>query len=160
MRRFVDRWGQWGLGTTGVLGFCLAAGVVLAQPGGQGQPSWDGLWRGWAVEGKGESQSARRMYVQLRIKGDQIEATQLRLSGEPLRDLGLGTFKLRKKGSIWEIDATRTQEPGRGQTYLGICSLEGNTLKWCSGNAGKARPREFESQPHQQYLMILNRQGP
>ncbi len=136
-----------------------ATSLSLAQPPGADRPAWEGVWRGWAVEGKGEGEATRRMHLELRITPDSIVATQLRLSGQPLRSLGEGTFKLRKKGTAWEIDTTRTSEPGRGQTYLGIWSLEGDALKWCSGHAGKARPREFESRPHDQYLLILKRQG-
>lgn len=137
-----------------------ATSLSLAQPPGADRPAWEGVWRGWAVEGRGEGEETKRMYLELRITLDRIVATQLRLSGEPFRSLGAGTFKLRKKGAIWEIDATRTSEPGRGQTYLGIWSLEGDALKWCSGHSGKVRPREFESRPHDQYLLILKRPGP
>jgi hypothetical protein len=56
------------------------------------------------------------------------------------------------------MDATRTRGPGpKSGNYLGIYTLEGNTLKWCVGNPpGRLRPSTLESKTGQ-FLMILTK---
>ncbi len=47
----------------------------------------------------------------------------------------------------------------RGKTYLGIYSLSGNTLKWCSNSRSKRRPGELAHRPDKdEFLMILERE--
>ena len=45
-----------------------------------------------------------------------------------------------------------------GKTYLGLYSLEGNTLKWVSNGRLKKRPVDVVHRPDRdQFLMILER---
>ena len=61
-------------------------------------------------------------------------------------------------GKLRQIDATGTGGHYQGKVYPGIFTLEGNTLKWCSGEAGYPRPKTlFTNFPGGQYLMILTR---
>jgi len=112
-----------------------------------------GVWKGWVVEGKGEQPYQRRMPITLTIKGDTITGVQ----GDG-KDLGEGTFSIRTVNGIRQMDTTRTKNPGRGQNYNGIYSLDGDTLKWCVSNPpGRERPDSLQSKTGQ-FLMILQRQ--
>lgn len=115
----------------------------------------EGTWKGWVVEGKGEKADTGAVRVQLVVKGDVIVAT--RIDGKKESPLGEGTFKLTLAKGLQTIDATRTSNPGKGQTYLGIYHLEGDTFRWCSATPGKDRPTELETR-RGQFLMILKRQ--
>jgi uncharacterized protein (TIGR03067 family) len=57
------------------------------------------------------------------------------------------------------IDAHKAEKFGRGRNYVGIYSLEGNTLKWCSNSNSPKRPKDLVHRPEtDQFLMILERQ--
>lgn len=112
----------------------------------------NGVWKGWVVEGRGDDPKQRRMSIELTIKGNTITGIE-----DGKKDLGAGTFTLSKDGK--HMDATRTKGAGSkaGATYLGIYSLEGNTLKWCVGNPpGRDRPTELRSKAGQ-FLTILTK---
>jgi uncharacterized protein (TIGR03067 family) len=129
-----------------------------ARPGdGKGQaaaPSLDGVWKGFVVEGKGEKADRGPVHLELTIKGDVITAK--RFNGQDTEDMGGGTYKI-TPGKTVIMDATETKPNGRGRTYLGILSLEGDTLKWCVATPKNERPTEFESKKPQ-FLLILKRQ--
>jgi uncharacterized protein (TIGR03067 family) len=113
----------------------------------------NGVWKGWVVEGKGDHPNQRRMAVTLTIKGNTI--TGMQSDG---KDLGEGTYSLRTVNGSNRLDATRTANPGRGQSYNGIYSLERDTLRWCVSNPpGREAPSELQSKTGQ-FLMILQRQ--
>jgi uncharacterized protein (TIGR03067 family) len=112
-----------------------------------------GVWKGWVVEGKGEQPNQRRMAITLTIKGDTVTGIQ----GDG-QDLGEGTYTMRTVNGMKQMDTTRTRNPGRGQNYNGIYSLEGDTFKWCVSNPpGRGWPGELQSKTGQ-FLMILQRQ--
>ena len=74
------------------------------------------------------------------------------------KNLGEGTFTIKHTKEGKQLDATRTKGQGGRGTYLGLYSLDGDTLKWCVGNPpGKTRPAELQSKSGQ-FLMILTRQ--
>ena len=129
-----------------------------ARPGdGKGQaaaPSLDGVWKGFVVEGKGEKADRGPVHLELTIKGDVITAK--RFDGQDTQDMGGGTYKI-TPGKTVIMDATETKPNGKGRTYLGILSLEGDTLKWCVATPNNERPTEFESKKPQ-FLLILKRQ--
>jgi uncharacterized protein (TIGR03067 family) len=113
-----------------------------------------GVWKGWVVEGRGDDPKQRRIAIQLTIKDNTIIAIE-----DGKKDLGEGTFTIKHSRDGKQLDATRTKGPGSksGATYLGIYSLDGDTLKWCVGNPpGKARPDELRSKTGQ-FLMVLTR---
>jgi uncharacterized protein (TIGR03067 family) len=115
----------------------------------------NGVWKGWVVDGRGDDPKQRRVQIELTIKDNTIVATE---GGK--KDLGEGTFALKHTKDGQQMDATRTKGPGskRAATYLGIYSLEGNTLRWCVGNPpGKARPGELRSKTGQ-FLMVLTKE--
>ena len=89
------------------------------------------------------------------IKGNTITALE-----DGKKDLGEGTFTIKHTREGKQLDATRTKGPGSkgGSTYLGVYSLEGDTLKWCVGNPpGRNRPAELQSKTGQ-FLMVLTKE--
>lgn len=113
----------------------------------------NGVWKGWVVEGRGDDPKQRRMQIELTIKGNTIVGVE-----DGKKDLGEGTFAIKHTSEGKQLDATRTKGQGGRGTYLGIYSLDGDTLKWCVGNPpGKTRPGELQSKTGQ-FLIILTRQ--
>jgi len=112
-----------------------------------------GSWSGWVVEGRGDNPKQRRMAIEVTIKDGKMTGIE---NGK--KDLGEGTFTLKVNNNSKQLDATRTKgDPGRGQTYQGIYSLDGDTLRWCvSSPPGRERPAELQSKTGQ-FLMILER---
>ena len=45
----------------------------------------------------------------------------------------------------------------KGETYLGIYKIEGDTLKWCVAVPGSERPSEFATSGSD-FLLVLKRQ--
>lgn len=90
----------------------------------------------------------------------ELTITPTRITGRNPRNgksLGEGTYQL--DPGTKTIDSNGIEIPVRGKTYLGIYSLEGNTLKWVSTSRGKKRPVELVHRPDRdQFLMILERQ--
>jgi len=114
----------------------------------------EGRWTGQVVDGGGERGPVE--IAELLITADRITGRE-----GAGRSFGEGSYRL-EAGQPWSnLDATGIQGPTRGRTFLGIYSLEGDTLKWCVSNPGKPRPTELVSRATQgQYLMILKRARP
>lgn len=110
-----------------------------------------GTWKGYVVDGKGEKPNQGPVKLEITVKGDTITAVQ-----QGSKDLGEGTFTLKLLKDQKQIDAVRSKNPGKGQTFLGIYSLEGDTLKWCVTTRKKERPTEFITKTGQ-FLLILKR---
>jgi len=72
-------------------------------------------------------------------------------------DHGEGEFTLDLSQSPKHLDAWKTNERGRKQNYVGIYTLEGDTLKWCV-SPQKVRPQTLETKKGQ-FLLILKRQS-
>ncbi len=115
-----------------------------------------GLWKGFAVEGKGERPDRGPVKLEVTISETAIKG--LELMGEGIINHGEGTHTFNLKESPRWLDATKTNECGRKEEYLGIYSLEGDTLKWCVSR-GKQRPTQFETVKGS-FLVILKRQSP
>jgi uncharacterized protein (TIGR03067 family) len=117
-----------------------------------------GTWEGWVVEGDGSQTAQRRQRVnELVINAAQISAKDGRSIS-----MGQGTYKLGGAGGAKTIDATGTTGPTQGKFYLGIYRLDGDTLRWCSGNErARTRPTEFKTNTgNGHFLMILTRKKP
>jgi uncharacterized protein (TIGR03067 family) len=110
-----------------------------------------GVWIGFAVEGKGESPDHGPVKVELTITPEVIKGKELQ--GENVIDHGEGSYELDLAKAPPVLDATKNG--GRRETWFGIYSLEGDTLKWCVGRRG--RPNEFETKKGA-FLLILKRQ--
>ncbi len=115
-----------------------------------------GTWQGAVVEGDGSKPGGQRFRIsELVITTDKITAKD----GQG-NSLGSGAYQLARSGGTLTIDATGTGGQMQGKTYLGICSVDGNTLKWCSGNPQRPRPTQFKSTPPDGFLMVLTRKQP
>lgn len=90
----------------------------------------------------------------------QLTITPTRITGRNPRtgeSLGEGSYQLDPASKT--IDPHKEEKFGRGRTYLGRYSIEGDTLKWVSNSRGKKRPVDLVHRPERdQFLMILKRQ--
>ena len=127
-----------------VLAIATGSCATAAEREDQGRKDLKGVWKGRVDEGA-------TGHV-LRISDAAIKGT---LNGK--QDLGTGTFKLDSSAKPWHMDATGTKGPQKGRAYLGIYSLEDDTLKWCVSMPGGERPTEFATKSGQ-FLLILKRQ--
>lgn len=123
---------------------------------GGGGNSLAGTWRGWVVDGRGENPNAGHMEMELRIEGNRMVARELG-ANRPQDGMGEGTYVVTGSGNSGELDATGTTGQYDGNEYLGIYEIDGDTLRWCVGNRGRPRPRDFET-GRGNYLMILRKQ--
>ncbi|MDQ3624968.1 MAG: hypothetical protein M3463_21225 [Verrucomicrobiota bacterium] len=116
------------------------------QPPGDDRKDILGLWRGGMP---GDPPGS----IELVITPANITGRNPRTG----KSLGEGTYQL--DPATKRIDARHSERAGRGKTYLGIYSLEGNTLRWCSNSRLKKRPSSLQHRPDtDQFLMILERQ--
>ncbi len=138
------------------------AAALLAVPAAGGEepgkkdeaaPKLDGVWTGFAVEGKGETPDRGPVHLKLTIKGDHVDAE--RLDGQKL-PMNEGTYKI-TPGKPMQMDGSETNPRGKVRTYLGIAELSGDTLKWCVSTPNNPRPAEFETK-RPSFLVILKRQ--
>jgi uncharacterized protein (TIGR03067 family) len=116
------------------------------QRSAEGRQELIGRWRGSMAD---EKQPTMELVI-----------TAAKITGKDLRtgdSLGEGRYSLDPARKI--LDAQGVANPVRGQNYLGIYSLQGDTLKWCSNNGSDKRPATLVHNPGQgQFLMILKRQ--
>lgn len=91
----------------------------------------------------------------------ELTITPTRITGRDARtgkSLGEGTYDI--DPSAKTIDSRGVEAPVRARTYLGIYSLDGNTLRWCSQSRSKKRPVDLKHRPDRdQFLMVLTRQS-
>ena len=122
------------------------ASASAGQRSAEGRQELIGRWRGSMAD---ERQPTMELVI-----------TAAKISGKDLRtgdSLGEGRYSLDPAKKI--LDAQGAANPVRGQNYLGIYSLQGDTLKWCSNNGSDKRPATLVHNPGQgQFLMILKRQ--
>ena len=148
-RKAVVRWSWLAVALVGI----AAVGADGAEKPGADVPKLDGVWRGFTVEGKGENPDRGPVHLELTIKGNHIDAKRLDGQRLPMTE---GTYKL-SPGKPMQMDGTETTARGRTRTFLGICELMGDTLRWCVATPRNARPTEFETK-RPQFLVILKRQ--
>lgn len=74
-----------------------------------------------------------------------ISAESIKGTKDGKHDLGTGAYVLDVTTTPWTLDATGTDGKVKGQKYPGICTVEGDTMKWCVGTRGKPRPKEFKT---------------
>ena len=115
-----------------------------------------GRWVGFAVEGRGERPDRGPVKLEVTITETAIKGIEVKGGDTLNHGEGAHTFNL-KESPRW-LDATKTNERGRKEEYLGIYLIEGDTLKWCV-TRGKQRPTEFLTAKGS-FLVILKRQSP
>lgn len=114
-----------------------------------------GTWKGFTVEGRGEPPDRGPVKLELRITESAMKG--LEFKGTNVVDHGVGEFATDVSQNPKCLDAWKTSERGRKQQYIGIYTIEGETLKWCV-SPQKVRPQTFETKKGQ-FLLILKRQN-
>jgi uncharacterized protein (TIGR03067 family) len=113
-----------------------------------------GEWEGFITDGDGSNPSQRRGNISLNVTKDYITSTGGGAAGGGNYRITSGSGKFRK------IDASGTDGQYRNKQYEGIFMIEGDTLKWCSGNPGKGRPAELKTSIGAgHFLMVLTRKN-
>ena len=112
-----------------------------------------GFWKGYTVEGKGENPDTGPVKIELTITDRVIRGIQIK-DAERI-DHGEGAYRLDLSTTPRCLDASKTNARGRRESYTGIYSLEGDTLRWCVSR--KQRPTAFDSAKGQ-FLLILKRE--
>jgi uncharacterized protein (TIGR03067 family) len=137
---------------------CLAAIALQGAEADEQQERKEfvGVWKGFTVEGRGENPDRGPVKLELRIAEKTMKG--LEFKGTNTVDHGEGEFALDLRQSPKHLDAWQTNERGRKVSYVGIYTLERDTLKWCV-SPQKARPETFETKKGQ-FLLILKRQKP
>jgi len=148
---------------TGILSVLagLLAGATGAPQSGKPQETDEakerarfvGVWKGFTVEGRGENPDRGPVKLELTITEKTMRGIEIK--GETRIDHGTGEFTLDLKASPRRLDAAKTNERGRKQAYVGIYTLEGDTLRWCV-SPQKERPETFETRKGQ-FLVILKK---
>ena len=113
----------------------------------------EGLWRGWVVHDDGSNPNAGHMQIEVPFEGNKVSAKEVGTQRAP-GGLGSGTFAANLQTGF--IDAVGTEGPQADRQFLGIFQLQGDTLRWCSGNHRRARPTEYATN-RGNYLMVLRR---
>lgn len=134
----------------GLLTFAPAADAVTAE-------ALQGTWRGERFDkGTGDG-SAKGVPLEVTFTGNKVKGLRL-----PQGDIGDGEFTLSADGKT--IDAVGTTGGFKGNTYLGVIKIEGDTLSWCTtagGGKTQKRPAGFTADPAQRtYLIVVKRQKP
>jgi len=114
-----------------------------------------GVWRGFAVEGKGEKPDQGPVKLEITISAETIKGVEFK-GGQSI-DHGEGVYALDLDADPRQLDGTKSNTRGRKETWLGIYKLEQDTLYWCAGR--RERPTSFETVKGQ-FLMILKRATP
>ncbi len=140
---------------TRIIAVLLVVALLVAALGqSDDRAKIQGVWSGYVVEGRGERPDRGPVRLsEINIKADRITGK------DGNKDLGEGSYTGDVRTNPRQMDTTGLSGEQKGKTYLGIYSLDGDTLKWCTANPGKPRPTEFISRPSAgQFLMVLKRQ--
>ncbi len=143
------------------LALCLLAAVsvatvpALAQADKAERAKLIGTWEGYIVEGDGSQKSQQRQRVSELV----ITATDISAKDGGGRSMGTGSYRIGASGAVKTMDNTGTGGPTAGKSFMGIYKIEGDTLRWCSGNdRARTRPSEFRTNPGQNhFLMVLTK---
>lgn len=143
----------------GLLIVMMSGVVAAALAGAEGgeaaeRQKFVGVWKGFTVEGRGENPDRGPVKLELRITEKAIKGFEFK--GANIVDHGEGEYVLDLSQSPKHLDAAKSSERGRSQSYVGIYALDGDTLKWCV-SPQKVRPETFETKKGQ-FLLILKRQ--
>lgn len=114
-----------------------------------------GTWSGERFDSGNGGDGARGVKLALDIQGDRVTARRL-----PEGSIGEGIFKLSTDGRA--IDATGVSSNYKGNSYLGVIKVEGDTLYWCTtagGGKTQTRPDSFSADPARRtFLIVVKRQ--
>ncbi len=132
----------------------LWAGDAAVNREAQERAKLVGVWKGFAVEGRGERPDQGPVKLELTFTEKTIHGIEIK-RGKRI-DHGTGDSFLDLDASPPRLDGKQVNERGRTRTYIGIYTLEGDTLKWCV-SPRRIRPTTFETMKGQ-FLLILKRE--
>jgi uncharacterized protein (TIGR03067 family) len=136
-----------------VIAVLAAAAQAAEKDETQQRKRLSGKWLGYAVEGKGENPDSGPVKVELEINAKSIHGVTFQ--GGQRVDQGEGEYTLDLSNTPLRLDGAKLRLNGQKQVWLGIYTLEGDTLRWCVGR--RERPTEFKTVKGQ-FLLILRRQ--
>jgi hypothetical protein len=126
----------------------VGAGIILGNLPAQADDRKDilGVWKGGMP---GDPPGS----IELTITPEKISGRNP-ITG---KSLGVGTYAIDPNRKT--IDTRGMANPVQGNLYVGLYSIEGNTLKWVSNSRGRKRPVDLVHRPERdQFLMILQRE--
>jgi uncharacterized protein (TIGR03067 family) len=131
-------------------GLLLAADAPQSGAAGQDQDRLQGAWGLVSVEVNGQPLTMEKLKEsRLEVRG---ESYGFRL-GKTVLDL---TCRLHPAQQPKGIDLTVASGPNKGQTFLGIYKLEGDTYTICRPVApGKGRPTAFATTPGSGLMLVV-----
>jgi uncharacterized protein (TIGR03067 family) len=94
-------------------------------------------------------------------KTDDLNKTKLLVTGDTFavqengQELFTGTVKLDPSKNPKTIDWMIASGDGKGQTALGIYTLDGDNLKFCWGQPGKDRPAAFTTKAGSRDMVVI-----
>lgn len=137
------------------LGLCCFFSAPAPAADAVNQESLQGAWRGERFDSGTGDGSAKGVQLELNFTGNRVKGLRL-----PQGDIGEGEFTISKDGKA--IDTVGTSGGFKGNTYLGIIKIEGDTLYWSTtagGGKTQKRPADFSGDPAQRvYLIVVKRQ--
>ncbi len=111
----------------------------------------DGKWQAVEAELAGKKFPPQvAQSIQLTMDGD----TYLVTTGE---GEDRGTTRVTPDAKPSAIDITGTIGPNKGKTFLAIYKLDGEKLVICYDLTGKARPKEFKTEPKSMLFLVTYR---
>ena len=114
-----------------------------------------GIWRGARFSSGQGDEPGKGVQLELTFEGNKVKGLRL-----PQGDIGDGDFTISADGKT--IDAVGSSGNFKGNIYLGILKIEGDTLYWCTtagGGKTQKRPEAFAADPAQRtYLIVVKRQ--
>jgi uncharacterized protein (TIGR03067 family) len=138
--------------TTGILVMTmtsLASGIESSSKAGSAPT--DGQWQAVEAELAGMKWPPRMTRsIQLTIDGEKYLVTT-----DEGEDRGTVRYVGDEKPSA--MDITGTMGPNKGKTFLAIYKVEGDKLVVCYDLSGKARPKEFKTEPKSMLFLVTYR---
>jgi uncharacterized protein (TIGR03067 family) len=133
-----------------------AAGPATATQGAEpsDKDRLQGVWQQVSCEGPNKIPDELVKENMLVVKDDTITVTAGKRGGYAL------TFTLDESKAPKTIDELLVKPEKRDKPYLGIYSLEGDTMKWCFSNPGEKRPTEFTGKAGSGWTLTVFKRKP
>ncbi len=122
--------------------FVLVAAGCTQQPASNQGASLDGDWKVVAIRGDGIVATPTELEgMRWKVTHDEIVGSM------PDGSSGKMSFMVDQSATPNQIDITAIDGNRKGETDVGIYSLEGQRLRICLAEVGKARPDQFQAGP-------------
>jgi uncharacterized protein (TIGR03067 family) len=139
----------------GVVLFALVLAAALAGQGrgqahAQSAGKLDGAWTAVSAEREGKPAGELRGHTLTFARETFV------IHGADGKILYRGTYKVDAAKKPAHVDFRHTEGELKGKTWLGVCVLEGDTLKIADNAADmtKPRPTSLAAKPHSGYVLL------